>query len=296
MDISSFVFLSGMELADGSLILGVQDSEIDSEEIPHTLIRMRQADGQWVSKGHGNWTSTGVCPNATGDGLAMLGPEGEFLDLRLDGKLRNEVFEGNEHIECVLRFLKAIDGTLYAGGTNHFVFHLDGENWVEIGTDEMREAPRPRSFDSVAGFDAKELYTFGWKGVIWTNESGQWHQIESPTNLILNDGDVHDEHVYIGGQGGTILKGRGENWEVIPNDVLTQDIWSVRSFGDAVYFSMSSGILRLKDGELEILKQLGPDMRTAMSLFVGPSGLYSVGASDVALFDGDDWHTIAQSD
>lgn len=296
MDVDNLTFLGGVELADGSLFLGVQRNDLDVKETPHTLMRLRTPDGQWSKKGNGNWISTGVCGNVNGDGIALLGPEGEFLDLRLDGHTRNEVLAGKEDISCTLRFLKPIGDAIYAGGTNQHIFYFDGKSWVEIGVPEMRDAPRPRSFDGIAGFDSHALYAFGWKGRIWTNDGGQWREVESSTNVLLHDGDVHGGDVYIGGQLGTILKGRGDDWDVVENDILDQDIWSVRSFGDAVYFSMASGILRLKGGELEFVKKLGPDMRTAMSLFVGPSGLYSVGASDIVLFDGTDWHTIAQSE
>ena len=64
---------------------------------------------------------------------------------------------------------------------------------------------------------------------------------------------------------------------------------------DAFYMSTISGIYKLENGELSLFQGLNETIRTAYSLFVGPSGLWSVGSSDIALFDGDDWHTIAQS-
>ena len=78
--------------------------------------------------------------------------------------------------------------------------------------------------------------------------------------------------------------------------MLTKDIWSVRKYGDAVYFSTLSGILKWKDNKLSIFKQLNTDMHTSMILFTGPSGLWSVGTSDIALFDGENWQTIVQKD
>lgn len=295
MDLGKYTFLSGVELDDGTIIVASQNKEFDVSEDPHTLFLFRAPDGTWTQPAHLPWASAGVSSNADSTGIASMSPAGKFVELRQDGHDNYNAFE-EQQMKTVFRFSKAVDNVLYSGGTNRHLFRARNKTWTDISTDVMREGKGSKSFDGLTGFDENELYAFGWRGIIWSNYGGAWHQIESPTNLILSDGDVHDGTVFIGGQIGTILSGRGETWEVTENPVLPQDIWSVRAFKDAVYFSCMSGILRLKDGELELVKQLGPDMRTAMSLFVGPSGLWSVGASDIVLFDGDEWHTIAQSD
>lgn len=298
MDLEKLIFLSGTELSDGTLLVGAQDDDVDIMDDPHTLILKRSSHGEWSEAGHVEWASAGVSENARGDGISLLGPTGSYLDYTLTNHLREDVIKDvdEEDPPTVFRFCKTVNGALFAGGTDRFLFQFVDSTWREIGIDDMKTGPAPRSFENLCGFGPNELYAFGWDGIVWSNISGAWQQVASPTNLILTDGDTYDEKVFIGGQIGTILVGRGDNWSVIKNDVLPQDIWSVRAFGDAVYFSCMTGILRLKGDELTLIKQLGPDMRTAMSLFVGPSGLWSVGASDIVLFDGDEWHTIAQSD
>ncbi len=297
MDLDIFTFVSAVELADGTLLVAAQDNNFDIMEHPHTVFLLRSSDGTWKEAANTGFTSAGISNNANESGIAAVSADGECVELRLDGHARMNLTDELDAAEtgAVVRFIKSLDGEIYAGGTNRYIFQHAQNGWEEIGVDEMRGGTGSKSFDNITGFGRNELYAFGWRGIMWSNEGGKWHQVETPTNLILNDGDIHGEKAFIGGQVGTILTGRGDAWELIENDVLPQDIWSVRSYGDAVYFSAMSGILRWKDDNLTLFKGLGPDMRTAMCLCTGPSGLWSIGASDIALFDGEAWQTIAQS-
>jgi hypothetical protein len=296
MDKNNLIYLSGAEVSDRTVIICCQNAEWDTKEIPHSLYRGFTYEGDILSLGHAPMISVGICASNTGDGFVSLDPEGEFLELQLNGDhIRNSILKEYNEVNSIFRFAKLIDGTIYAGGTNNYIFRFENNKWNEIGTDAMRDEPAPKSFENATGFSAQELYTFGWKGAIWTNSSGEWKKMSSPTKCILNDGDVHNEQVYIAGQLGTILRGRNNKWEIIDSKGLNADIWSVQSFGDSVYFATARGILRFKNEELTVFKQLGPDMRTTRNLFVGPSGLWSVGLSDIALFDGEEWHTIKQN-
>lgn len=298
MTLDGLLFITGVELPDRTLLIAARDADADMDEDPHTLILQRSPDGQWTEPGHVEWASIAVCGNGPDNGMGLLGRYGKFLEFRQDGHTRADVISDvdEEDPPTVFRFLKSINGQLYAGGTDRYLYRFISGRWTEIGPEDMKCVGEIGSIENLTGFGTQELYGVGWSGEIWTNAHGAWRQIESPTNIILNDADVFNGDVYIGGLVGTILKGRGDSWGIIDHDILEQDIWSVRAFGNAVYFSAISGIMKLEDGTMTLFKTLGPDMRTAMSLFTGPSGLWSVGASDIVLFDGDQWHTIAQSD
>lgn len=143
--------------------------------------------------------------------------------------------------------------------------------------------------------ERRELYAFGWEGVLWTNVGGTWREVGSPTRLILNDGAAAIDKVYLGGQLGIILEGRGETWRAVDNPESDSDIWSVRTFDGATYFSTARGILKLEKGHVSTFARPNPGMRATLNLFVGPTGLWSVSARDIALFDGEGWTTIAQT-
>jgi hypothetical protein len=298
MTLKSAVFLTGVEKPNGDLLMGTQNGDFDILATPHTIIKSGTKEGSWSDLGQLSWTSACASKNVGNDGVVFLGPYGRWLEMSEAGPTKGNIIPDvdEEDPDTTFRFLKPIAGSLYAGGTDRHIYRQTEHGWSAVHSDRMISHPVVGSAENLTGFGEDELYAMGWDGDLWTNVSGEWQPIDSPTNVILNDGDVLDDTVYIGGQIGIILKGRGDDWTVIENDVLKQDIWSVCAYGDAVYFSCMSGIMRLRGDDLELIKTLGPDMRTAMSLFVGPSGLYSVGASDIVLFDGNEWHTIAQSD
>jgi outer membrane protein assembly factor BamB len=299
MTLEKSVFLTGTELDDGRLMIGAQNGNFDIALTPHTIIKIRTADpeGAWSDRGQMKWTSACVAQNVTNNGVIFVGPYGRWIEMRTDGHTKGDIIDEVDEDDppTVFRFAKSIDGHMYAGGLDRYIYKLTGKRWDLVSTQEMIGYEVAGSAENLTGFGADELYMMGWDGEIWTNQGSTWHRVESPTNLLLHDADVLDDRVYVGGQIGVILEGRGNDWTIIENELLEQDIWSVRAFDGAVYFSTMSGILCLRDGNLSVAQALGPDMRSAMSLFVGPSGLWSVGASDIVLFGGADWLTIAQS-
>lgn len=107
--------------------------------------------------------------------------------------------------------------------------------------------------------------------------------------------DVLGDTVYACGVGGTIVAGRGDSWEVVENGLTGEDLWAVRAFQDAVCFAGEFGVLVLRDGSLGLASMVNPEMRTASDLFVGPSGLWSVGATDLVRFDGTDWLPVGST-
>lgn len=298
MKTNHFNFISGIELPNKTILIAAEDNNIDLDTSPHTILLRRTPDGKWNKQAHTRWISAGISYNSEKNGIALISPWGRFVNASPGKNSNADLIEGidKEYPITVFRFLKNIDGKVYAGGTNYFLFQEDKNNWKELSHDLIKLNHSLKSFENLTGFNEKELYGFGWSGLIFSNSEGSWKQIKSPTKLILNDGDVHNNEVFIGGNDGIILKGRKNKWTIIENKLLTNDIWSVRKYGDAVYFSTLSGILKWKDNKLSIFKQLNTDMHTSMFLFTGPSGLWSVGTSDIALFDGENWQTIVQKD
>lgn len=297
MTLNNSVFLSGVELPDGSLMMGAQNGDFDIAATPHGIIKARSPEGEWRDAGQVRWTSACVAANPAGDGVTLISAYGRWLELRKDGHAKGSIIEDVDEDDppTVFRFAKTIAGQLYAGGTDRFLFRQASTGWERVSSEAMVNSPEAGSAEGLAGFGPDELYAVGWDGEIHTNHGGEWHRVQSPVELILNDADVLGDRVYIGGQTGVILEGRGSEWGVIENEEMPDDIWSVCGFQDAVYFASTSGILRLRDGELSLVRALGPDLRSTMTLFTGPSGLWSVGSSDIALFDGESWRTIAQS-
>jgi hypothetical protein len=63
---------------------------------------------------------------------------------------------------------------------------------------------------------ATELYAVGWQGEIWHYDGEKWHQLPSPTKLVLVDVCcAGDGTVYACGREGLLLKGRDQTWEIV---------------------------------------------------------------------------------
>lgn len=289
----SFTFLSGTELGDGTLLIVAQETAI-FEANPHCAVIKRTADMEWGPLGLVGWVNSGTSQNEDASAVLAVDPNGEFLSATSEG-IRWTDISRDADLNQQFRFIKSVAGTVYAGGTNRHVHQRIGPiEWKDISDPEMWDSEEAIGFESIAGFGQNELYAVGWDGEIWTNVGG-WRKLDSPTNLILADATTHGEKVYACGQLGTIIRGRGDSWELVEHDITTDTLWSACSFGNAVYFAGEFGILKLEGGEVSVFRLLNANMRSAYSLFTGPSGLWSVGPTDICLFDGENWHTIAQS-
>ena len=117
-----------------------------------------------------------------------------------------------------LRGLSAVDDSIYAFGMGRVVLSRNSTgDWSGIGP-ETTDADKGKvvGFEDICGFSSVEMVAVGWGGEIWVYEAGQWCQKESPTTDNLNA--VHcadDGNVYIVGDKGVMIRGRGDDWELL---------------------------------------------------------------------------------
>ena len=95
--------------------------------------------------------------------------------------------------------------------------------------------------------------------------------------------------VYVCGQTGTLLAGRDEAWEVLPQDDLDDDFWDLCWFKDALYVASMSGLYRLRNHEL-IPVNFGKDAPDSCYKLTEAEGvMWSVGQEDLFSYDGKKW-------
>jgi hypothetical protein len=240
-------------------------------------------------------------------------PTERFIVLGTDGSINisggGEVKEEPPIASCgvdpkrrgPLREIRGIaKGRAYAVGTCRQAYVRDGEGqWrcidqsAQGGDVDLTDT----SFESIDGFSEQEIYTVGWEGEIWQYDGATFSQRTSPTNLALYKVRcAADGFVYACGQLGTLLRGRGEQWEVIEHESMSDDLWGLEIFNGDVYVSSTHFVYRLEDGKL-IPVDFGDDVpQTCYHLSAADGIMWSIGPKDVMEFDGSSWKRILRID
>lgn len=264
-------------------------SHQDAEEtdLPVTHIACWKA-GAWVSKAF----------QVRATRLAFIPhPEPHLLLMAIDGRIvrwdanassEEEVDKSQEGPRNVgdLREVRSIGKHAYVAGMGRTVYRCDGPaSWVRIDKG-VRVAVGDESdagFNSIHGFDDKDIYAAGWDGEVWTFDGKKWRKRETPTNVGLYR--VHcapDGNVYVAGQGGTILVGTKDRWSVLEHDATEEDFYGSAWFRDRLYLSTPNGIFVVKNRTLEKL-EIKPHGKAALKFRLNQS-FSKLDATDEALW------------
>ena len=168
--------------------------------------------------------------------------------------------------------LKNIHGTVYVVGTFRNVMRREGEDrWSVFASDAMvgeaheryREAAKKdkiynTGFNCIDGFSAnKDLYAAGDSSDVWRYDGKGW----IPVNIgIFNEKIIsiccaEDGFVYMGTQRtGKFIRGKGDRWEEIKMPFENDDITSIASFKNKVYFSTPSRLYLYDDNEVKTVQ------------------------------------------
>ncbi|WP_206232931.1 hypothetical protein [Xanthomonas sp.] len=232
-------------------------------------------------------------------------PAERYLMLGIDGSVEASG-GGTVNVEAIagcgvdpkkrgpLREIRGVaKGRAYAVGTCRQAYVRDGENqWrcidhsAQVGDTPITDT----SFESIDGFSEQEIYTVGWEGEIWKYDGSVFTQQKSPTKLALYKVRcAPDGFAYACGQLGTLLRGRGDQWEAIEHGSTREDLWGMEVFDGQLYVSSSHLVYRLEGGKL-IPVDFGDDApQTCYHLSAADGVMWSIGPKDVMEFDGSNW-------
>lgn len=244
---------------------------------------------------------TSVCfPSGDVEEMVLLGADGVVTRLG-EGDESVEIIDDSDEgpSDLVIMWSVAeVDQSLYAVGMARHAYRQDrGQaGWTRI--DQTCVVPRERlttavGFTSVAGFAPDEIYAVGWKGEIWRSDGEVWHQVPSPTGLLLKAvvrDPAGDEMVAVGLAG--ILRGRHDRWRIVEQTV-TKALNDAVAFRDAVYLSGSDGVYRLTGDTVERVELVSTGEVTTSSLAAGGGVMWSAGQSDLfRTGDGVRWERV----
>ena len=284
--------------SDLGYLLATKD-ELVEEKIPHTRIyeldcgNLGGEDLSWVA------CSASVC----------YVPEERFIAIGEAGYV--QVFGGGQIIEegpiedgatspktrGPIREVRGIaGGRAYAVGTCRQAYRRDGAStWVCI--DHTAQTPvddiSDTSFESIDGFTEQDIYTVGWEGEIWRYNGEVWRQIDSPTNMALYKVRCTEEgEVYACGQVGTLLRGKGDQWELLEQAAISEDFWGMEWFNGRLYVSTTHFVYELIGDQLRLVDFGDDPPTTCYHLSAADGIMWSIGAKDVMEFDGRTWKRV----
>ncbi|WP_437733732.1 hypothetical protein [Sorangium sp. So ce1335] len=221
---------------------------------------------------------------------AVVGPGGQIADELVTASPRAPQNTGP------LRSGARIGDQVVVVGMQRQVYRRERAGvWVDL----MRGLPdaepgKVAGFEAVAAVQPSELYAAGWDGELFCFDGQAWRKLDSPTDRIITGLGVDaDGAVWGCGRNGLVLRGRGDDWRLVPEAACPDDLWSIAPFQGRVFAASLRRLYCIEGGKVEPLdlETLGASSFGVLSA-LGDT-LWSVGAKDVLSFDGQRWSRVA---
>lgn len=200
--------------------------------------------------------------------------------------------------------IRMIAGVLYAVGSAHTVCYRSGQNsWESL----CRNLPVPTradyddvtrslnmAFVDIDGFSADDLYAIAGQGRLWHFNGNDWNAVPFPSNMYLQSiCCAGDGYVYIGAQSGGIFRGRGSEWTLIVQAMLTLPFQDIVWHAARLWLTNDHGIWNLADGTPVEATLPSSDIKVcAGHLSVADGVLLMAGTHGAAVHDGTAWELI----
>lgn len=276
----------------GFLLAG--DPAKEDEERPHAAI-FRWKAGQLTRVDAQFNANTSCIIEDPEYGVLRASSSGAYSIETRAGVQSNNIFNNSHPTPKVKRFgdlrsVRAIQGRAYAVGGTGWAFRLDKiAGWTLIDKGLAATA----NLESIDGFAHDDLYIAGYRGDVWHWDGRAWSKCDTPTNVNLNVVRcAADGCVYAAGRGGFMMRGKGDDWQIVDQPIIEDDIWDLAWFEGALYVSTLAGLFRLHDGGVAAVNFVGDAPNSCYHLSVAPGVMWSVGARDVMAFDGHRWTRI----
>ncbi|MFZ1987193.1 MAG: hypothetical protein WAU91_22475 [Desulfatitalea sp.] len=281
-------FKTGCLGRQGRLLLCMLDKQLLASRTEHSILYLWD-NGQLKDPVTLNWTVAALCyPDWPETEFVAIGKTGRLLDIRRNGATR-ELDPNTQQgliIRAVLRNCRVIGGYVYAVGAGHQMIRIASDFSVHdfsVPSEQRASIGETVGFEAVDGFTPEEIYAVGWEGEIWKYNGRYWNIIDSPTNLIHTGIKcAPDGTVYIVGQQGGLLHGRGESWQPVESGTR-DDLWDVCWFKDRPYVCSITHLFAMQNGTLAKVPLPPHNPTSFFRLDAIEKALLSVGADDICL-------------
>lgn len=291
MDHQGSTFLSGCSAMPGFFYFAKEADDLVEDDTPNsTFFRYRDVDAaapyrKFVKAAGWPAISMALAPRGTGRVVIAVSPYGDFWELEsvsvqeVVGKIAR--FKGN------LRRLAAVEGEFFACGMNRVALRrVDTGNWKSFGPGALKDDPNVVGFEDIAGYSPTELYAVGWGGEIWWFDGKKWRRVDSPTSAILTSMTcAPDGKVYVVGHDGVMLRGRHDQWELVPTG-RAENLKDVAHHNGQIHVCTDFVLFRLGKTGLEEETEFadaGDRPATCLHLLETAGELVSLGTKDVFL-------------
>ncbi len=191
-----------------------------------------------------------------------------------------------------MRKIRAFGDAALAVGMDRQVYEFKpDETWANRSAPGTRAKP-VTGFEAVTGTSLNDFYCAGWRGEIWHCRAGAWQQIDSPTNILINDLTVVGDTIYGCGLAGLIIAGSGSQWRVLDQGPFKVDLYSICAYQGRIFAASLYGVFELMQDKLHSVDFGVPAPKTAHTLCPVADGLGLIGAKDLFFFDGTSWRKL----
>ncbi|KHD10074.1 hypothetical protein PN36_21325 [Candidatus Thiomargarita nelsonii] len=169
--------------------------------------------------------------------------------------------------DATVNSVREISGTAFIAGTDGTVFRREGPNhWTclsgnfPIQNEEEKQGVE-LDLNDIGGFSLNEIYGCGDKGGLCHYNGKQWKNLNSPTHQKLTTlCCASNGKVYIGGNNGLVIEGRGDEWRIIlqftpkyavRNTGIGQEIRDMAWYKDRLYIVTDKGLYEYDKGRFQ---------------------------------------------
>jgi hypothetical protein len=151
--------------------------------------------------------------------------------------------------------LRSYSGAVIASSNNRDLLIRKGvEDWGVFEPPlpiDLNNKQEDRGFKDFDAFSMQDIYAAGGKGDVWRFDGKEWLCVDIPLkrkpSAICCAGDGY---VYIGLEGGTVLRGRENSWEKIHEDRMVLPYKDMVWYENKVWCTSDYGVWVIEDGIL----------------------------------------------